>query len=61
MGGCKGKWGKQKEKKDGSMAMLAGWGRKGGAYRWLLLPETWSPEPAWALDAHVEQFTVMEL
>lgn len=37
-------------------------GRMGvGAYRRLLLPETWPPEPAWALDAHVEQFTVMEL
>lgn len=32
-----------------------------GAYRRLLLPETWPPEPAWALEAHVEQFTVMEL
>lgn len=37
-------------------------GRMGvGAYRQLLLPETWPPEPAWALEAHVEQFTVMEL
>lgn len=37
-------------------------GRMGvGAYRRLLLPETWPPEPAWALEAHVEQFTVMEL
>lgn len=37
-------------------------GRMGvGAYPRLLLPETWPPEPAWALDAHVEQFTVMEL
>lgn len=37
-------------------------GRMGvGAYRRLFLPETWPPEPAWALDAHVEQFTVMEL
>lgn len=37
-------------------------GRMGvGAYRRLLFPETWPPEPAWALDAHVEQFTVMEL
>lgn len=37
-------------------------GRMGvGAYWRLLLPETWPPEPAWALDEHVEQFTVMEL
>lgn len=37
-------------------------GRMGvGAYWRLLLPETWPPEPAWALEAHVEQFTVMEL
>lgn len=37
-------------------------GRMGVGACWrLLLPETWPPEPAWALDAHVEQFTVMEL
>lgn len=37
-------------------------GRMGvGDYWRQLLPETWPPEPAWAVDAHVEQFTVMEL
>lgn len=37
-------------------------GRMGVGADWrLLLPETWPSEPAWALEAHVEQFTVMEL
>lgn len=52
-------WGKEEEeeKEEGGRV-----GRMGvGAYRRLLLPETWPPEPAWALEAHVEQFTVMEL